>query len=146
MYSTFQHCVPIQVNLKNLVIFVLVWLGCRLHQSKFDRIVLKSLLRVTLTAIHNCLQLSIHHTARVYARCAHLFPIVPYLLLIVLLNGSLERLWVCTNNFGNFLSVLEQQKCRHGADSEFLCYIWHVIDIELVKPGVCKFVGESRHM
>lgn len=65
-----------------------------------------------------------------------------YSLLIILLNGSFEGLWVGSNDLGDLLSVLEQQKGRHGADTELLCYVWHVIDIELVESGVGEFVGE----
>jgi hypothetical protein len=62
--------------------------------------------------------------------------------LVVLLNGSLKRLWVCADNLSNFLSVPEQQKCRHGANAELLSYVWHIIDIELVESGLIEFIGE----
>lgn len=66
----------------------------------------------------------------------------PLLLVVVLLDGSLENLWVGSNDLADLLSVLEQQERGHGTDTELLCYVWHVIDIELVESGVCELVGE----
>lgn len=61
---------------------------------------------------------------------------------MVLLNSSQNRRRVGTHNFLNLLSVLEQQKGRHGADAQLLGYIGAVIDIELDKADVAKLVAE----
>ena len=54
----------------------------------------------------------------------------------MLLDSGLKSLWVGTNNLTNLLSVLEQQKGGHGADTELLSNIWNFIDVELVEAGL----------
>jgi hypothetical protein len=81
-----------------------------------------------------------------YAKVSHLVPFIRcalYPLFVVLLNRSLESLWVCANDLTYPLSILIKQECWHGSDAELLCYVWDIVDIELVEPGVCEFVGES---
>lgn len=53
----------------------------------------------------------------------------------MLLNGSLERLWVGTNDLADLFAILEQDECGHGADAEFLGDVWDIIDVELVEAG-----------
>ena len=54
----------------------------------------------------------------------------------VLLDSSLERLWVGTNDLADLLSVLEKEESGHGADAEFLGHFWDLVDVELVEAGV----------
>ena len=52
-----------------------------------------------------------------------------------LLDGSLERRWVGTNNLTNLLSGLEDNEGWHGADADLLSDIWDVVDIDLDEVG-----------
>jgi hypothetical protein len=61
---------------------------------------------------------------------------------IVGLDGSLERLWICAYNLSDFFAVLEELKGRHSTDSEVLGDIGHLVNIELVEAGVWVCVGE----
>lgn len=58
------------------------------------------------------------------------------LLLGDLLNGDFESLWVGTDDLGNLLLTLEDQKGWHGADAELLSDIWNLVDIKLGKVRV----------
>lgn len=60
----------------------------------------------------------------------------------VLLDGSLEGLGVGTDDLGDLLAVLEQDKGGHGADAEFLSDIGDLVDVNLVEAGVGVGVGE----
>jgi hypothetical protein len=62
-------------------------------------------------------------------------------LLVVRLDSSLQRLGVGTNNLANLLAVLEEDECRHGADSELLGNVGNIIDIKLVKAGIGELIG-----
>jgi hypothetical protein len=57
-------------------------------------------------------------------------------------NQGLKRLWICANNLADLLSVSEQYKCRHSADTEFLCRIWDIVYVELVEFGGRVLLGE----
>jgi len=59
----------------------------------------------------------------------------------VALDSSLKRLRVRTNNLSTLLAVLEKDECRHGADSEFLCNVGDLVDVELEETGVGVGVG-----
>lgn len=60
----------------------------------------------------------------------------------VLLDGSLESLGVGTDDLGDLLAVLEQDKGGHGADAEFLSDIGDFVNVNLVEAGVGVGVGE----
>jgi len=60
----------------------------------------------------------------------------------VLLDGSLESLGVGTDDLGDLLAILEQDKGGHGADAEFLSDIGDLVDVNLVEAGVGVGVGE----
>lgn len=59
-----------------------------------------------------------------------------------LLNSSLQRLGVCTNNLGDLLFALEDQKGRHDADTQLLGDVREVIDIEFRKVDVGELFAE----
>lgn len=60
----------------------------------------------------------------------------------VLLDGSLERLGVGTDDLTDLLTALEQQEGRHGADAELLGNVGNIVDVELVELGVGVGLGE----
>lgn len=64
--------------------------------------------------------------------------------LCVLLDGSLERLWVGTDNGLDWLLAvtLEEEEGWHGADRELLCDLWDLVDVDLVEADVGVCVGE----
>jgi hypothetical protein len=55
------------------------------------------------------------------------------LCLVVLLDTSLDGLGVCADNLADLLAVLEEYKCGHGADAEFLRNVGDLVDVELVE-------------
>jgi len=59
----------------------------------------------------------------------------------VALDSRLKRLGVRTNNLSTLLAILEEDECRHGADSELLCNIGDLVDVELEEAGVGVGVG-----
>ena len=59
-----------------------------------------------------------------------------------LLDSSLERRWVGTNDLTDLLSVLENDEGWHGADADLLGNIWDVIDVHLDEVGRWVFLGE----
>ncbi len=61
-----------------------------------------------------------------------------------LLNNSLKRLWVSTNNLINLLSVLEDEERWHGADADLLGNIWDVVDVDLDEVGRWVLLGEPE--
>jgi hypothetical protein len=60
----------------------------------------------------------------------------------VFLDSSLKSLGVRADNLSYLVAVLEQQKGRHGADTEFLSDIGDLIDVDLVEAGGGVGVGE----
>jgi hypothetical protein len=58
-----------------------------------------------------------------------------FLCLVVLHNAGLDGLGVCAHNLTDLLAVLEEDECRHGADTELLCNVGDLIDVELVEAG-----------
>lgn len=58
------------------------------------------------------------------------------------LDGSLESLWVGTDDLADLVAVLEQEEGWHGADAELLGHLWDLVDVELVETGVGVGVGE----
>ena len=57
-------------------------------------------------------------------------------LLNVLLNFLLQLDRICTNKFINFLSILENHKCRHSANSILLSEVGELIDIDFEVCGI----------
>jgi hypothetical protein len=47
------------------------------------------------------------------------------------LNSRLQRLRVRTHDLIQLLSVLEDEECGHGADTEFLRYVGDLVYVEL---------------
>ena len=62
--------------------------------------------------------------------------------LIVLLDRRLQRLGVRPNNLTNLLPILEQHERRHGPDAQLLGHVGHLVDVDLVEPGVGVGVAE----
>ncbi|KAK0112738.1 hypothetical protein ONS95_014473 [Cadophora gregata] len=58
------------------------------------------------------------------------------------LNSQLQRIWVGAYNLLDLLAVLEDEEGGHGADTEFLGYVWDFVDVELGEVDVGEFVGE----
>jgi hypothetical protein len=67
------------------------------------------------------------------------------LLLSSLLDSSQERLRISTHNLLHLLRVLEDQERGHGADAELLCYVGHLVDVELDEVCAGEVVGEPVH-
>ncbi len=60
----------------------------------------------------------------------------------VRLDGGLESLGVGANDLGDLLAVLEEKEGRHGTDTEFLCNVRDLVDVELVEARVGVCAGE----
>ena len=58
------------------------------------------------------------------------------------LDGGLESLGVGTDDLGDLVTVLEEKEGGHGADTEFLCNVRNLVDIELVEARVGVCAGE----
>lgn len=63
-------------------------------------------------------------------------------LLVVGLDSGLESLGVSAYNLGDLVTTLEEQECGHGADTELLCNIGDLVDVELEEACVGVLVGE----
>ena len=59
-----------------------------------------------------------------------------------LLNSSLKRRWVRTNDLADLLSVLENNEGWHSADADLLGDIWNVVDVHLDEVGGWVLLGE----
>lgn len=46
------------------------------------------------------------------------------------------------DNLGDFFTLVEEDDCRHGANSEFLRNILHGVDVNLVELDLRVFVAE----
>jgi hypothetical protein len=68
-----------------------------------------------------------------------------FLCLGVLLDAGLDGLGVCADNLTNLLAVLEEDEGGHGANTELLCNVGDLIDVELVEAGFGVLLGESAH-
>jgi len=60
----------------------------------------------------------------------------------VVLDRSLERTGVGTNDLLNLLAILEEHESRHSADRELLGDIGNLIYVELVEAGILVIIGE----
>jgi hypothetical protein len=60
------------------------------------------------------------------------------------LDCGLEGLGVGTNDLGDLVTVLEEQKGGHGTDAELLSNVGDLVDVELVEAGVGVCAGEPR--
>lgn len=60
----------------------------------------------------------------------------------VVRDGSLESVEVGTNHLLKLLPVLENKEGRHGADTEFLCDVWNLVNVEFVEACVGVLVGK----
>lgn len=59
-----------------------------------------------------------------------------------LLNSSLKRRWVSTNDLADLLSFLENDEGWHGADADLLGHFWDVVDVHLDEVGGWVLLGE----
>lgn len=48
-----------------------------------------------------------------------------------LLDSCKESLWVCADDLGDLLAVLEDDECRHCSDTEVLSNFWDFVDVDL---------------
>lgn len=64
------------------------------------------------------------------------------LLSIRLLNSSQQRLRIGANNLSDLLLVLEDDECRHGADTELLRDVWDFVYVDLNEMDVGEVFGE----
>jgi len=58
----------------------------------------------------------------------------------MVLNSRLQGLGIRAHNLSYLCAVLEQEKRRHGADTEVLGDVWDFVDIELVEARGRKVV------
>lgn len=61
----------------------------------------------------------------------------------MLRNSSFQRIRIRTHNLLNLLSILENDECGHGSDTEFLSDVWDLVHVDLHEVGVGEFFGES---
>lgn len=64
----------------------------------------------------------------------------------VALDSGQEGLGVGAHDLGNLVAALEQQECRHGADTEFLGDIGDFVDVDLEEACVGELFGEPSRM
>ena len=64
----------------------------------------------------------------------------------VVLDRSLERTGVGTNDLLNLLAVLEEHESRHSADGELLRDIRNLIYVEFVEASILVIVGEPDNL
>lgn len=61
--------------------------------------------------------------------------------LFVVLDSSLQSRRVHADNLRDLLSILEEQECRHGADTEFLRHVGALVNVKLHKVDVGVFLA-----
>lgn len=52
-----------------------------------------------------------------------------------LLNRRLQRRRVRTDHLGDLLATFEDNEGWHGADADFLCDVWDIVDVDLDEVG-----------
>lgn len=76
-----------------------------------------------------------------------IFAPIPHLQIFLLSsrlrNSSLQRLRVRAHDLSLLLPVLEDDECGHGADTEFLCNVWHLVDVDLDEVDAGELGRES---
>ena len=60
----------------------------------------------------------------------------------VCLDGSFESFGIGTDDLGDLVTTLEEKEGGHGANTEFLCDIGDLVDVELVEARIGVCTGE----
>lgn len=59
-----------------------------------------------------------------------------------LLDKLMQGLGISSNEFTDLVTVFEEGECGHSTDSDLLCYIALIVDINLVKLDASDLLGE----
>lgn len=63
--------------------------------------------------------------------------------LVRLHEEFLELRWGSANKLVNLLAVLEHDESRHRADSDFLCDLWLLVDVDFEEGDIGVLLGEG---